>query len=42
MLKNVPHVKKNVATIPVKHLLNVNSLEIIWSRFFFFNFVQAS
>ena len=35
MFKNVPHIKKNVATIQVKHLLNVNSLEIIWSRFFF-------
>ena len=35
MFKNVPHVKKNVARMQVKHLLNVNSLEIIWCSFLF-------
>ena len=35
MFKNVPHVKKNVAGMQVKHLLNVNSVENIWSSFFF-------
>ena len=35
MFKNCPHVKKNVARIQVKHLLNVNSLEVIWSSFLF-------
>ena len=33
MFKNVPHVKKNVARMQVKHLLNVRSLDIIWSSF---------
>ena len=28
MFKNVPHVKKYVARMQVKHLLNVNSLDI--------------
>ena len=42
MFKNVPHVKKNVARMQVKHLLNVRSLDIIWSSFFIFNFEQAS
>ena len=35
MFKNVPHVKKNVAGMQVKHLLNVNSVENIWSSLFF-------
>ena len=37
MFKNVPQVKTkwNVARMQVKHLLNVNSLEIIWSSFLF-------
>ena len=35
MLRNVPHIKKNVASKQVKHLLNVNSLDIIWSSFLF-------
>ena len=29
MLENVTHVKKNVADMQVKHLLNINSLGII-------------
>ena len=35
MFKNVPNIKKNVARMQVKHLLNINSLDIIWSSFFF-------
>ena len=35
MLKNVPYVKENVARMQVKHLLNINSLEIVWSNFLF-------
>ena len=37
MFKSVPHVKKNVARTQVKHLLNINSLDIwsIWSSFLF-------
>ena len=35
MFKNVPHVKKNVTGMQVKHLLNVNSVENIWSSLFF-------
>ena len=35
MFKNVPHVNKNVARMQVKHLLNVNSLEIVWSSCLF-------
>ena len=35
MFQNVPHVKKNVARMQVKHLLNVNSLEITWPSFLF-------
>ena len=35
MFKNVPRVKKNVAIMQPKHLLDVNSLEIIWSSFLF-------
>ena len=32
MLKNVPHVQNKII-LHVKYLLNVNSLEIIWSSF---------
>ena len=35
MFKNVPHVKKTVVRMQVKHLLSVNSLEIVWSSFSF-------
>ena len=35
MFNNVPNIKKNVARMQVKHLLNINSLDIIWSSFFF-------
>ena len=35
MLKNVPYVKENVARMQVKNLLNINSLEIVWSNFLF-------
>ena len=35
MFKNVPHVKKIVERMQVNHLLNFNSLEIIWSSFLF-------
>ena len=31
MSKNALHVKKNIARMQVKHLLNVNSLEIVSS-----------
>ena len=30
MFKNVPHIKKSVARMQVKHLLNPSSLDIIW------------
>ena len=33
MIKNLPYVKKYVARMQVKHLLNVNSLDIIWCSF---------
>ena len=32
MFKNVPHAQNKIR-LHVKYLLNVNSLEIIWSRF---------
>ena len=34
MFKNIPHVKKYVATMQVKHLLSVN---IFWSSFLYLN-----
>ena len=37
MFKNAPHVKKNVIRMQVKHLLNANSLEIVWFSFLFLN-----
>ena len=42
MFKNVWHIKKYVARMQVTHLLNINSLGLIWSSLFFFNFEQAS
>ena len=33
MIKNVSYVKKYVARMQVKHLLNVYSLDIIWCSF---------
>ena len=35
MFKNVSYAKKNVAKTQVKHLLNLSSLDIIWSSFLF-------
>ena len=35
MLKNVPYVKKSVVRMQVNHLLNIKSLDIIWSSFYF-------
>ena len=35
MIINVPHVKKIMVRMQVKHLLNIISEDIIWSSFLF-------